>query len=384
MSSHRFAFYHVVAPVLSLFGSIGATAQPAVSLPTATASVGENVIIPIAFQTQQSSISGIQFDVEWDSDAMNLMAIAGNAVRNTNKRIYQTDISPGKKRFLIFGFNQTPMQSGVLADLFSNLQDEISLDMHSLKVTNAFATNQYGEVIDALGIDGAITVQENGGRGAKLKLEGVRNGGSLLPGPISPGEVITIFGSGIGPATEQFPSSSPSSLSLESTTLLFDGVPAPLLYAASDQINAVVPLSVSNKTSVQVQVLRDSQVLAEMPISVASTAPSIFTQTADGLGPATILNEDTTINTVDNPAKRGEVISFFATGTGPFDPLPVSVKIGGVDTEVLSATSAPSSVAGVLQVSCRVPIDLTSGPAVPVVLSIGSEKSQTGVTVSLQ
>jgi uncharacterized protein (TIGR03437 family) len=68
----------------------------------------------------------------------------------------------------------------------------------------------------------------------------------------------------------------------------------------------------------------------------------------------------------------------------PKPNLPVSVKIGGLDAEVLYAGGAPGSVAGLLQVNVRVPPGVVSGNAVPVVLTVGGVSSQPGVTMAVR
>ena len=90
------------------------------------------------------------------------------------------------------------------------------------------------------------------------------------------------------------------------------------------------------------------------------------------------LNEDGTINSQDNPAKTGSVVSIFGTGQGladrpqvdgaladaPFATplLPVRVTtFGGDELPVLYAGAAPGLINGVLQVNFRLPVQATPG-----------------------
>ena len=59
------------------------------------------------------------------------------------------------------------------------------------------------------------------------------------------------------------------------------------------------------------------------------------------------------------------------------------VQIAGQDAEVTYAGAAPSLVAGVLQVNCRIPAGVPSGD-IPIVLISGHAHSGAGVTVSVQ
>jgi len=184
------------------------------------------------------------------------------------------------------------------------------------------------------------------------------------------------------------------------TAVLFGATPAPLIYTGINQVNLVVPFEISGAEATQLRVLIGSQVIAELSLPVASASPALFTQTASGVGPGAILNQDSTINSPLNPAERGSIVSLFATGAGQTDPpgrngelsapplpkplLPISVQIGGLDAEILYAGAAPGLIAGVIQVNCRIPASLPPGPAVPVTLFAGSARSPAGVTLSVR
>jgi uncharacterized protein (TIGR03437 family) len=63
--------------------------------------------------------------------------------------------------------------------------------------------------------------------------------------------------------------------------------------------------------------------------------------------------------------------------------LPVRVTVGGEPAEVLYAGGAPGLVAGVLQVNVRIPSGVAPGEA-PVVLRVGSARSQSFVTIAVR
>ncbi|MDQ1471375.1 MAG: hypothetical protein QOJ99_2855 [Bryobacterales bacterium] len=228
---------------------------------------------------------------------------------------------------------------------------------------------------------------------------GVTNGASFTAGGIAPGEIISIFGSGLGPVA-------PAGLRLNAaglvdtvvagTQVLFDGLAAPIIFASNGQINLVVPYSVEGKSSVEVVTEYLGAHSAPILIPVVASAPGIFTL---GQGQGAILNEDGTANSPRNPAQKGSIIAIFATGEGQTRPagvdgkiaaaplpapmLPVTITLNGVDVTPLYAGSAPTLVGGVLQVNVRVPADAAAGIA-PVTLRVGDALSQPGVTVALR
>ena len=182
--------------------------------------------------------------------------------------------------------------------------------------------------------------------------------------------------------------------------MLFDGNPAPLLYAGPNQINAIIPYGVSGQGVTQMLVMSAGQLIVGVPLPVTPSAPAIFTVDASGVGPGAILNRDSTVNSPSNPANRGSAVALFATGAGQTTPpgvdgqvagailshpsLPVSVQIGNLNAAVLYAGAAPGLVAGVLQVNCMIPGGVQPGDSIPVTLTVGTATSPAGVTLAIR
>jgi len=369
-----------------------------VSLPTQSAGPNTSVLVPVVLSPQTDTVSALQFDLQYDTSAMSMTVIVGDAARGAGKSVYFADLAPGTRRFLIVGLNQNPIPGGPLLNLFMSLSPSASTGTHQLAFANAVGSDPYGQSIMTTTADGAVTVE--GTTGSRLQPQGVLNGGSLLSGPVAPGEVITLIGSGIGPTSAIQPSSSASSTVLSGTSVLFDGTPAPLLYANQNQINAIVPYEITGQTIAQLLVTGLGQVIAGFPLPVAPSAPAIFTLNSTGVGQGVILNEDLSLNSPSNPAKRGSIVVIYATGAGQTNPggvdgqvagnvpplpiLPVSVQIGGAASEILYAGGVSSLISGVLQVNCRIAGSVAPGYAVPVVLTVGNATSPTDVTLAIE
>ncbi len=214
---------------------------------------------------------------------------------------------------------------------------------------------------------------------------GVVNAASFKPGPIAPGEIVTIFGSSIGPSaltTLQLNSAGLVSRLLAGTRVLFDGMPAPVVYTSALQVSAVAPYGLAGSGSTQLQVEYQGIRSTPATLSLAPTAPGIFNA---------VLNEDGKVNSAQNPAGAGSTIVFWVTGEGAAttdvidgqvsaDPYPkpsatVTVSIGGKDAGLAYAGAAPGVVAGVMQVNAKVPQGLAPG-SVSIVVSVGGVSSQ--------
>ena len=236
---------------------------------------------------------------------------------------------------------------------------------------------------------------------AGVALGAVTNGASYATGTVSPGEVVSLYGSGIGPqqgVSFQAGSDGIVDTTLGGTTVLFNGIPAPLLYSSTTSVAAVVPYAVSGP-NVDVFVNYNGVLSAPVSAAVAQSAPGLFTLDSSGKGQANAHNQDGSVNSASKPAAIGSRLTLFATGAGPTSPagtdgliltgtapapvLPVSVKIGGQTAQVVSAHGALGQVSGILEIVVTVPSGVTAGPTVPVDLEIGTATAQPGVTVAI-
>jgi uncharacterized protein (TIGR03437 family) len=144
---------------------------------------------------------------------------------------------------------------------------------------------------------------------------------SSPPPPLAPGEIISIFGEGLGPVNSSLWTLTPDNRitsSLAGVQVTFDGVPAPLLYVQSSQINAVTPWSLIGKSTTQMCV----NYSGNSSCATASVFPAVPTSFAAAASYGGAINEDGTLNTLQNPALAGSVISLFLTGLGPLVPPP--------------------------------------------------------------
>ena len=218
---------------------------------------------------------------------------------------------------------------------------------------------------------------------------------------VAPGEIVTIYGRNLGPS-ELFPArlKSPGFLdtTLDQTRVYFDDVAAPLIYVRNDMVSAVVPYGVSGKTSTKLDVAYGAIHSLPVHLGVSPAVPGIFT--VDSSGAVAALNQDGTANSPDNPAPKGSVVTFFATGEGQTDPpgmdgklainplpsplLTVFVAVDAIGVELQYAGAAPGIVSGLMQINARIPQDASSGPHVPLIICVGEAYSQFGVTIAVE
>lgn len=213
------------------------------------------------------------------------------------------------------------------------------------------------------------------------------NAASFAPitNAVAPGEIITIFGSGL--ASDTFGAQTlPLPKTLGQTQVTVNGIAAPLLYVSQTQINFLVPSAVSPGVAT-FQVTNNNVKSNEVTVYADLTAPGIFTQTSNGVGPAAVTHLDYSLVTENNPAVAGEILILYLTGlgsvtppvpdgaAGPANPSNVDEYTNGslsmdifdsmfVDTSVSVgfAGTAPG-FAGLYQINFTVPSGVASGQA---------------------
>ena len=208
-------------------------------------------------------------------------------------------------------------------------------------------------------------------------------------GGIAPGELVTLTGFGIGPdigVVYQPDAQGNVPTQLGGVQVLFDGVPVPILYAQSRQINAISPVGSAANGTRQVTVTYNNQQFGPAVAQVIFGSPGIFRLQFGQSAQAVAINQDRTLNGPTNPAARGSVVAVWGTGYGQTNPpcptgglnLPhavplspgISALIYNADPKLLGvqvpapvqyAGSAPTLVCGVVQINFQVPENVAPG-----------------------
>lgn len=242
-----------------------------------------------------------------------------------------------------------------------------------------------------------------GSGGPPVSIAGVASAASYAGGAVAPGEMIVFTGVNIGPPTLTTLTLNAArnmvNTTLAGTRVLFDGVPAPLIYVSAAQSSALTPYAVGARATTQMVVEYNGVRSPAVTLPVVASKPALFSADSSGRGPGAILNQDFSLNTAANPVAKGGVVLLYGTGEGQTRPpgvdgqlallqfpnpvLPVSVTIGGIAGDVLFAGTAPQQVAGFLQINVKIPENAPSG-ANAVVVTLGSARSQTGLTVAVR
>ena len=201
-------------------------------------------------------------------------------------------------------------------------------------------------------------------------------------GVVAPNQLLTLYGSGLGPALG-VAAPNYSTTSLAGVTVTFNDEPANLLYVSSTQINVAVPADEPVENSEGGQNLATMQVTVngakapERALPIVASNPSLFGDLSGVFSSCTVgeitynsayldlaINADGSVNSCAHPAQAGGTVSLFLSGLGidtnfgqikPWTPatIPLSVAIGPWSAEVVNVSALNAFM---WQIDARIPV----------------------------
>jgi uncharacterized protein (TIGR03437 family) len=231
-----------------------------------------------------------------------------------------------------------------------------------------------------------------------LSISTVASSASGQTGLIAPGELVTLFGSGMGPGGSVSAKASAGlyPTTVAGTTVYVNGAAAPVLYTSANQVNVIVPFAVNSNSPAQVVVNYQGLISSTFTVPTSAAAPGLFTLNGSGSGAVLAVNlADNSVNDANHPAKAGSSVLLYLTGAGQTNPpgtdghvaavplpqlnFPVTATIGGKSVTPSYAGAAPGIVEGVTQVNLQIPAGLNGSVAIQ--LAVGGANTQSGTTI---
>ena len=309
------------------------------------------------YDTQPARLTSVVGSVNADGAGDSIWA------RRTKQTDGLLDASP------LITYNLTGDGSGVWASAPGHVNVDVNTFTFASSGVDIFNSTSYELYFGALLAPQSAT-------GVFLNPQGVLNAASFAPPgyPISPGGVMTLFGSGF-PATAATASAPPFGPNLGGVSVTVNGTPAPVYSVTSTQISAIVPFAVTGSTATIVVTVSGTKSNA-VTVPLAPTSPGIFSFPANGIGSAAALHSDYSLVSATSPATQGEIISMYLTGLGATNPkvqdgaaapgsAPLAVITGGIAiyvggvqvpaSQIYYAGLAPT-LAGLYQVNFKVPV----------------------------
>jgi uncharacterized protein (TIGR03437 family) len=182
------------------------------------------------------------------------------------------------------------------------------------------------------------------GTGVFLNPLGVVNAASSAPAgnPISPGEFVTLYGTGLAKSDQT--AVPPYPASLNGVSVLINNKPAPVRFVSSGQLNVLVPFATTGPTATIV--VNNGVNSNSVTVPVAATSPGIFTIDQSGSGGGAILHADFSPVNAVKPAAAGETVLVFLTGLGTLTPSLTDGTAGNAGTLYRADTDVVVYVGG--------------------------------------
>ena len=219
--------------------------------------------------------------------------------------------------------------------------------------------------------------------GVYLDPVGVGNAASSAPFTafLSPGEFITLVGTGLAPSIGE--ASVPFPNILNGVQVMINDVAAPVYYVSPTQINVVVPYITTPASVAQIQVINNSANSNVVTQFTGLTSVGVFTEPVGGIGDAAALHPDGTVITDSSPAQIGETVAVYLAGMGavsptvgdgtaaPSSPLAyttatptvyVTDQDGNYGTPTITYSGLAPGFAGLYQIDFTIPTGLVAGP----------------------
>ena len=237
--------------------------------------------------------------------------------------------------------------------------------------------------------------------GASYITPGLPNAG------IAQGSIFVVFGSDLGPANISFAPTAFQSTTLSNTsvsvTVAGTTVNALMYYTSAGQVAALLPSNTPTGTGA-ITVAYNGQTSSPVPIAVVANNLGIFTIGSNGQGPGIVTYPDYSLvsdakgsqcggpNTTCGAANPGDTLILWATGLGPVSGndasgaglgqnmpnIPLTVWLGGVQASVTYQGRSGCCI-GEDQIVFKVPNNVPTGCAVPLLVQIGNQISNNTV-----
>jgi uncharacterized protein (TIGR03437 family) len=198
---------------------------------------------------------------------------------------------------------------------------------------------------------------------------------------VSAGEVVSLVGQGIGPATGVAYQPGPTGEApreLGGVQVFFNGIAAPIIYAQANQLNAIVPVEMSGQATANVTLQYQTATFGPFVQQISYFDPAIFRWNPGVSSQAAAVNQDGTVNGPANPAPAGSVVTVWGTGFGPLATqcsdgnlnADAAVYLASGYSTVINGNSsiavqysggAPLLLCGVVQINVQIPAGTPPG-----------------------
>jgi uncharacterized protein (TIGR03437 family) len=281
--------------------------------------------------------------------------------------------------------------------------DDSAFSQHYLTTADGTIRIGYG-IGPFLSLNVALQAPAFSPSGVYLDPDGVVNAASSAPftAQVSPGEFLTLYGSGLAPTTAS--ASLPYPNLFHGVQVMVNGIAAPIYYISPTQISIVVPYLTASHEVAQIFVNNNGSTSNLVSQFTGLTSVGAFTNNpVGGLGYAAALHPDNSVISASSPAQIGETVAVYLAGMGavslpvadgtpaPSNPLSVTTSTpliylldpaGHYLQAAVTFSGLAPGYAGLYQINFTVPSGLVAGDAKLEIIGQDSDSFQALFPVS--
>jgi hypothetical protein len=147
-----------VAMALAIMAAAASAAE--LSLERGVLSAGKPAALKMTLAAGKDVPTGVQFDLEYDADALDVTIEAGPAALKASKGLRSAQIRMGKLRALIIGINRTTISDGVIAIVHVSYKGAGGGKTFPIHVTAVAGTNADAQPVAVAAKDSSVRVEK--------------------------------------------------------------------------------------------------------------------------------------------------------------------------------------------------------------------------------
>jgi uncharacterized protein (TIGR03437 family) len=364
--------------------------------------IGGQTLTPGLYKSTSSlaiSSGELTLDGLGDPNAVFIFQIASSLTVTSGRQVILTGGANASNIFWQVGTSAT---FGTTSVVHGNVLAAVSISVLTGATLNGRALAQSGAVTFDTGGGTSIGTPAPGGTGGggpAISVSGIVNDATFL-GPVAAGSIAAVFGSNLSVGQSGSSIALPLPTTLAQSSFSISGFAAPMYFASPGQANIQIPWELAGQAQGQMTATVNGSSSVARSFVIAPFAPGIFTLDQSGTGQGTVLVSATAqLASAATPATRGNYVSIYCTGLGAVSNRPASgspassaplsfsasqptVTIGGSAATVSYSGLAPTLV-GLYQINALVPTGIAAGNNVPLSIRIGGVDSNT-VTIAVK
>jgi len=350
-------------------------ANATISVGDGSGEPGDTVTININISSSPQNVTGVNFTLTYDTNALNFQSAAAGAVATSaGKMLSANEPSDGTVKIVIFGLNTNAIADGVIATVTFSVNDDATNGDKAITISGISCTDADADSVSATGSNGTITISGASSNHAPV----------ISSGPTPADSSIDSEGSTTVSVTATDADNDPLTYTWTATTGTITGSGASVTYTApevSSDTTATITVTVSDGNggtdSDTCQITIEAPAANHAP--VISSGPTPADSSIDSEGSTTV---SVTATDADNDPLTYTWTATTGTITGSGASVTYTAPEVSSDTTATITVTVSDGNGGTDSDTCQITIEAPE-QASSAVLSVGNVSANAGSEVQI-